>query len=152
MITVWRLCKAKRAANAFSGIGASLAPGRWNRLGEKMVYCAETRALAALEILAHVEDRALFRKMAFVVIAVSLPEEWVHIPSKLPAGWDKIPPGDASRAFGGRFLERNQHVALRVPSVVVKGEYNTLLNPAHERFVDLVVKKPIPFVFDQRLP
>jgi RES domain-containing protein len=151
MITAWRLCKAKRAPNAFNGIGASLAPGRWNRLGDKMVYCAESRALAALEILAHVEDRALLKKITFVMISVSIPEECVQIAGKLPTGWDKIPPADASRLYGGRFLDRGQWLALRVPSVVVSGEYNYLLNPEHERFSDVVIKKPQPFIFDQRL-
>ncbi|MDB6167136.1 MAG: hypothetical protein JWQ83_2276, partial [Lacunisphaera sp.] len=41
---------------------------------------------------------------------------------------------------------------LRVPSVVVPGEFNYLLNPAHPKFAKIKVGKPETFSFDPRLP
>ncbi|MBI2497892.1 MAG: RES domain-containing protein, partial [Opitutae bacterium] len=41
--------------------------------------------------------------------------------------------------------------ALRVPSVVVPGEFNYLLNPAHPDFKRVKIGKPEPFSFDPRL-
>ena len=41
-------------------------------------------------------------------------------------------------------------VALRVPSVVVPGESNYLLNIAHPDFSQIVIGKPQPYRFDPR--
>jgi hypothetical protein len=40
---------------------------------------------------------------------------------------------------------------LRVPSILVPGESNLLLNPQHPQFKRLKISKPEPFDFDGRL-
>jgi RES domain-containing protein len=42
-------------------------------------------------------------------------------------------------------------VALRVPSSVVLGEFNYLLNPAHPDFARITIARPESFDFDSRL-
>ena len=49
----FRIVKRRHAADAFNGEGARIYGGRWNRPGTPVVYAAHTRALAALESLAH---------------------------------------------------------------------------------------------------
>lgn len=39
---------------------------------------------------------------------------------------------------------------LRVPSILVPGEHNLLLNPQHRHFKRLKISKPQPFDFDGR--
>jgi hypothetical protein len=51
LITVWRICKKARLADAFDGRGAAEYPGRWNNPGVAVVYTAESRSLASLEVL-----------------------------------------------------------------------------------------------------
>lgn len=151
MTTLWRLCKARWAKTAFTGVSAATDPGRWNSVGNKMVYCAESRALASLEILAHVEDRSFLRSASFVAIPVEIPEALIHAPSQFPADWRRIPPGASTRRFGDRFLAAMKFPAMRVPSAVIIGEFNALLNPGHPRFGELVIGKPEPFRFDSRI-
>jgi RES domain-containing protein len=40
---------------------------------------------------------------------------------------------------------------LELPSVIIRGEPNYLLNPAHPDFRKIVIGKPEPFSFDPRL-
>jgi RES domain-containing protein len=40
---------------------------------------------------------------------------------------------------------------LELPSVIIPGEPNYLLNPAHPNFKKISIGKPEPFSFDQRL-
>jgi RES domain-containing protein len=40
---------------------------------------------------------------------------------------------------------------LRVPSAIVEGEFNYLLNPRHDDFVQIKIATPEPFSFDPRM-
>lgn len=51
MQIVWRLLTARFADTAFTGEGARLYGGRWNRKGVPMVYTAGSQSLATLEML-----------------------------------------------------------------------------------------------------
>lgn len=86
MLTVWRLVTARYADTAFSGEGARLYGGRWNRKGVAMVYTAGSQSLAMLEML--VQDQPL--RARYVVIPAVLPKTVTveHIlPEQLPADW-----------------------------------------------------------------
>jgi RES domain-containing protein len=151
VIRAWRICKDRWAETAFSGTGAAEFPGRWNSVGSKMVYASSSQALAALELLAHVEDRSYLRRARFSMIGVEIPEELVLTPKRFPAGWQRIPPGDSSRSFGDRFLRLQTFAVMRVPSAVVPEEYNFLINPLHKDFRLLRIGRPERFQFDARL-
>ena len=49
MLTVWRLVTDRFAATAFSGDGARLYGGRWNRKGVSLVYAAGSQSLRSEE-------------------------------------------------------------------------------------------------------
>jgi len=51
MLTVWRLVTARFEKGAFSGEGARLYGGRWNRKGVSLVYTAGSQSLAMLEMV-----------------------------------------------------------------------------------------------------
>ena len=53
--------------------------------------------------------------------------------------------------FGTRFLKENCHFVLKVPSAVVKNEYNFLLNPNHPDIKRCVIEKIEPFIFNGRI-
>lgn len=147
---VWRICKRKWATSAFSGLGAAENPGRWNSEGKKVVYCGETRALAAWEILAHTTSKRSLRRARFVAIPADIPDELIARPSRFPADWDAQPATDSTKAFGDRFLLSGTFPVLRVPSVTVRGEFCFLLNPTHPKFAEIGIGRPEPFVFDGR--
>jgi RES domain-containing protein len=67
-----RIVKKRHALTAFSGDGARAYGGRWNFPGVPMVYAAQSRALAALESLAHFGGAE--RRMQFVTYEIEIPD------------------------------------------------------------------------------
>lgn len=148
-VPAFRITKAKYAATAFTGEGAALYPGRWNRRGERMVYTAGSISLAVLEMLVHLKRRDLLDR--YVLFRIDLPASLVHRPRRLPDGWAGRELSDNVRGFGSDWLASGRGVALRVPSAIVPTEYSHLLNPVHLRFGEVVIGEPEPYTFDPRL-
>jgi RES domain-containing protein len=149
---VWRICKEEHAATAFTGEGALLYHGRWHHAGTPVVYCSESRALAALEQLVHLHRNRL--PPNFICFGVEVPEhlEIREIQTQeLPAEWRLQPGPQELRDLGSHWAEQAETAVLRVPSAVVPGEHNFLLNPRHPDFALLTVGDPEPFEFDVRL-
>ena len=149
MLTVWRLVTARFADSAFSGEGARLYGGRWNRKGVPMVYAAATQSLAMLEML--VQDEPL--RARYVVIPATLPKglkiERIA-PEQLPAGWRDLYAREPLQAIGGDWVKRQSSAVLAVPSAVIPAESNYLLNPQHPWFARIEIGKPQDFVTDLR--
>jgi RES domain-containing protein len=147
---VWRITTARRARTAFSGDGARLYGGRWNPKGVPLVYCAESRALAMLEML--VQDEPL--RARYVVIPATLPDgmaiERVDT-AKLPSDW-RTPRGvEESRAIGAAWAASKRTAVLAVPSAALPDETNYLLNPLHPEFKRVRIGKPGTLITDVRL-
>jgi RES domain-containing protein len=150
MIQAWRIVKEKYAATAFSGEGASRTGGRWNSHGVWMVYASSSCALAALENLVHLNPPMIF---SYLAIAVSIPEELVEqLPlSRLPPRWQEKPAPPTTRHLGDDWVRQARSAVLSVPSAIIPGESNFLLNPAHPDFRKIQISQPEPFSFDPRL-
>jgi RES domain-containing protein len=147
----YRIVQAQWVASALDGEGARLYGGRWNLPGVAAVYLAESRALAALEILVHAPREALL--LDWSIIELEVPEELIDRvpPSKLPAEWRLQPSSRQAQNFGSRWLRDYPNLSLLLPSVVVPEEYSLLLNPRDPNMRDLKPGKPKPFSFDPRL-
>jgi RES domain-containing protein len=149
---VWRLCKAKHAADPLSGSGARLYGGRWNHKGIRMVYAAESLALAALECLVHFEQNDMPND--YVAIGIEIPDS---ISSRnlavkdLPKDWQDIPGPESLKALGTQWVRAGKEAVLIVPSAVVPMEKNILINPEHPESVGIKLQTPFPFLFDTRL-
>ncbi len=148
MITAWRIVKWKHAGSAFDGEGARLFGGRWNSVGTRMVYTSASRSLAALETLVHLNPPVFF---TFVIIPVSFDRRWVETLPKLPPHWSDEPPGRAGQAAGDAWVRELRSAVLEVPSAVMPGEFNFLLNPGHPDFRKLKIGESRDFSFDRRL-
>lgn len=152
MIEVWRLvrsalCPSPRAA--FSGEGAAIAGGRWNRRGTRVAYASSTRSLAILEILATI-DRA-DAPSDYVFVSATLEEHEIERLATLPPTWRAPARSEASIEIGENFLAELKHLALAVPSAIVPHEYSYLINPRHPAFESLRVAETMePFTFDAR--
>ena len=149
-VQAFRLVKARHAATAFSGEGARLVGGRWNQAGTPLVYASENLSLAALETFVHLQP--VDRRVQYVWFRIAIPAN-VRIDTlpSLPDSWRSAPPSEATQSLGSQWAERNKAAVLRVPSILVPGEYNLLLNPAHAQFKRLKISAPQPFDFDGRL-
>lgn len=150
-VLAWRLCADFRIPWAFSGEGSARRGGRWNQPGIRMIYCAETRALAALEVLVNADHSSWLGNLTWVCIPAVIPAALIEKPAKFPPTWRDFPHGNDSREFGAVWALERRSVALRVPSAVVPGEFNYLLNPAHPEFSRVKIGKAEPFNFDPRL-
>ena len=151
VVSVWRICARRRAEFAFTGEGAARHGGRWNLPRTRLVYCAESRALAALEILAHAGEIASLHALEWVCLRADLPERCIERPARFPAEWRRFPHPLDTQEFGSTWAAEARSAVLRVPSAVVAGEFNYLLNPAHPDFSRIALSPPEPFSFDPRL-
>ena len=115
-----------------------------------MVYCAEARSLAALEVLVGMDDKDRLLAIPWVCIPATLNSELIEKAIAVPSEWRQYPHSPATQAFGAEWVQAQRSVALRLPSTVVSGEFNYLLNPAHPQFARVKVGKPEPFSFDPR--
>jgi RES domain-containing protein len=150
MLLVWRLVTARFAASAFSGEGARLYGGRWNRKGVPMVYTSASLSLAVLEML--VQDDPL--RADYVAIQAAIPDE---VPvervteGELPADWRGLGARAELQEIGTNWARRLSSTVLEVPSAVVPVESNYLLNPLHPDFTKIELGRPMPFGTDPRL-
>ena len=150
-VTAWRITKRKHARHAFSGEGAREFGGRWNNPGTAVVYTAQSQSLAALEMLVHLDSADLLEK--YVLLAADFDHSLVKVvdASNLPRNWRADPPPAQVRSIGDEWVLGGSSAVLQVPSVLVPGENNFLLNPGHQDFARIRCGKPLAFRFDARL-
>jgi RES domain-containing protein len=148
---VFRLAR-KKHLELLSGKGASICGGRWNSKGNEVVYTANSRALAMAEVAVHMSLAALPKD--FMMSTIEIPKE-VKVEEidikKLPKGWNVFPQSFTTQVLGDDFLRRNQHCVLKVPSAVVQGDFNYLINPYHKDFSKIRIVEKVDFPFDKRI-
>jgi RES domain-containing protein len=150
MPSAWRLTKTKYLSAAWDGEGARKAGGRWNSPGVAVVYTSGTLSLALVEVLVHLSAEVL---PAYSAVPVEFADALVTAvaPGRLPRNWKDSPPPQAVQAIGAEWVATGTSAVLRVPSVVIPGESNFILNPAHRDFGRIGIGTPMPFPFDPRL-
>jgi RES domain-containing protein len=150
MPSAWRIVKEKYLASAFTGEGAADYAGRWNLPGTRMAYTSESQALAALELLVHLNPPVFFKYKA---IRIQFDESLVErlSPEELPAEWQAEPPSLLTQRLGSRWASGARSVALAVPSAIIPEEVNFLINPLHPDFSRIKIEPAVDFAFDARL-
>lgn len=148
---IWRICRARFAAEAFSGNGARRFGGRWNTPGVPMVYASTSLALAAMELFVHLEPNLMPDDL--VAIAATLPEGEPALrlqPDSLPPDWwtDNFEP---LRAIGDRWIGEKTSLSMAVPSAAVRIDWNVLVNPLHPALAGIKIEPSQPFHFDARI-
>ncbi len=147
---VYRLSREKYK-DELSGYGASINGQRWNSKGTEVVYTAQNRALANSEVAVHISLGILPKDYYMVEIEIpSSVKIWEIQKSDLPSGWNSIPCQPISQIVGDKFVEKSIYAVLKVPSAVVKGEFNFILNPKHKDFKKIKITNTEPFPFDPR--
>jgi len=141
ILEVYRLHSKRYPAN--SGRGAALHGGRWNPPGVEAIYTAQSRSLAALEILVH--------------YAV-LPRDFVLTPIRIPE--DRVVVARLQKDAQFPELQQTRDLTLNwFPSTAVLGVYSVIipderiyiLNPTHPEFEYIEFLDSEPFKFDPRL-
>lgn len=148
--TVWRIVTRRFATSAFSGEGARLFGGRWNCKGESVVYTAQSRSLALLEML--VQDEPL--RANYLLIPAEIPGDIPRLEisfSQLPENWRTLEGRQALQQIGSQWLRDATFCILDVPSAIIPAERNLLLNPAHQDFARIKISQPERLESDLRL-
>lgn len=146
---VYRISKSDYIKD-LSGTGARLFGGRWNPKGIAVLYTSENRSLAALEILVHFNRNTVPGDLQIMKL---------RVPDKEIAAFELkkfnkfLLSEDATFRFekeGQRWIESRDSLALKVPSVLMPGEYNVLINPVHDLFSYVEIEEVEDFVLDER--
>ena len=150
-MTLFRLSKSKYSKD-LTGKGAELSGGRWNSKGTPLIYTCESRALCTTEIAVHTQLGII--PSDFELITLSFPGNTKICEltvSSLPDDWKSFPHSHSTQIIGDNFVSENKFLILKVPSVVVPGEYNFLINPNHKDIKLVQIVSIEPFDFDERL-
>ncbi|WP_396192725.1 RES family NAD+ phosphorylase [Flavobacterium sp.] len=150
---VFRIEREKYLETTLSGVGASLTEGyRWNSLNTFLVYTAESRALAMLEVSVHLDLSEDLPTDRFYV-EIDIPDDIEILELKLedlPENWDSKPPILETQYIGDDFVIQKTTAVLKVPSSIVPFEYNYLINPNHPDAKRITVISSKKLLFDGR--
>ena len=148
---VYRLCR-KNYAHDLSGRGAEISGGRWNSKGVAALYTSSSRALCVMEILVHVPAGIIPKD--YYLISIEFPDD-ILIKTidvkKLPANWASNPISAVTQRIGDTFFSGQKELVLKVPSAIIKDDWNYLINPTHKDFHQVKDLSSEPFGFDARL-
>lgn len=148
---VYRLCK-KKYKNDLSGKGAEKSGGRWNSKGQAILYTSESRSLCTTEIAVHTPLGNI--PLDYNLVSIEIPDSAeifeIKISDLLP-DWKSHPHPNSIQLLGDKFLSDGKYLILKVPSVIVQGDFNYLINPGHKLFSIVNIIKTEEFDFDERL-
>lgn len=152
-MVVYRIEREKYLDIALQGIGASMSKGyRWNSFNTRLIYTAESRALATLEVSVHLdlsEDLPIDR----FYLEIEIPDNITILEVKLedlPDDWNAKPPTITTQTIGDDFVNYNEAAILKVPSSIVPQEFNYLINPNHNDANKIKIINSTRMHFDSR--
>jgi RES domain-containing protein len=142
---LWRISRHRD----LSGTGGLRASGRWHYAGRPVVYLGESPASALLEVCVHTSANDV--PPDFTLLRIEGPG--AKIPAirieDLPADWTSRL--EVTRDLGSAWLQKGSTVLLRVPSAIVPGTANYLLNPLHADAAKFRIVDAFSWPFDRRL-
>lgn len=134
---------------------AKFAPGesgRWNGEGERVLYTSTSPALAMSETMAHRLGQGLLSAGYSLItfeIADGTPFQEISR-QQLPDDWRLYSSYSISQPLGSAWFRQKETLLLRVPSAVVPGDYNVVVNATHLDYDQLREVGREAFPFDQR--
>lgn len=157
MMNVWRIGYCENPAPgklkllAELGYGSRLTNGRWHTKGSiELVYTGSSRALCYAEKLVHCNGVQPAKQ---ALMRLEIPDDATILDVRdlgLPADWRDNQA--KTQAMGMEWLASRESLGLWVPSFVVEGDFNLLINPAHPEYKRISVHiEANPLVFDPRL-
>jgi RES domain-containing protein len=142
---LWRISRHRD----LSGIGGLRAAGRWHHASHAIVYVTETPASALLEVCVHTSANDVPPEFTLLKVeGLNVETLFIEIDT-LPKNWQTQL--EVTRDLGTTWLERNESVLLRVPSVIVPETANFLFNPSHKLATTFRITDVFPDPFDLRL-
>lgn len=125
-VAAYRVCR--RIYARLDGEGSRKVGGRWNSSGRPVVYMAQSIALAVLENMVHMSRQDY--PTGYVIVKATVPDH-VLILDHVRFLDFRLHSPMRERKAGDDWLASGESAVLRVPSAVVRGEWNYLINPQH---------------------
>ena len=147
---VFRLSR-KKYAKTLSGKGAALFGNRWNSKGVEMIYTAESRALAMAEVAVHLSISKLPKDYMMLEIEIPKNVSICDLKKQPKKGWNDNPPTSISQELGDTFIRDGECCVIKVPSAVVQGDFNYLINPYHSDLKKIKIISVVAFPLDTRM-
>lgn len=149
MMEVFKICREKFSHS----LQASGVPNRWNKKDEFVIYTAGSRSLAALESVAH--RSAIIAASPYKLLKISMSDDSVikEIQLKdLPANWMSIQAYIELQEIGSKWYTSQESLVLKVPSALIKEEFNYVINTKHPLFsTHIILETKEDFIWDKRL-
>ncbi|TXD50740.1 MULTISPECIES: RES family NAD+ phosphorylase [unclassified Polaribacter] len=147
---VYRIEREKYLETTLKGFGTATAEAyRRNSLNTYLVYTAESRTLAILEVSVHLDfSEDLPTDRYYVEMDIPDEIEILELKTKdLPSNWDTHPPSLETQYIGDDFVKNNEAAVLKMASCIVPLKYNFLINLKHfgAKRITVVARKQLTF-------
>lgn len=148
---VFRIASAKYS----KALIASGNAARWNKENELVLYAAQHRSLATLELVVH--RNSLPTTIKYETMVITIADDHKLITSinlkQLPKNWQNTAAYSDLQAIGSDWYKTQQSLLLKVPSVIVPQECNYIINTRHPDFFSgkIALTTREEFYFDNRL-
>ncbi len=129
------------------GRGGLLQSARWHTKGRPIIYTADHPASALLEILVNVDVALLPDK--FQLLQIAVPDSIIAKKAAVSGNWRNDV--RITRTIGDHWLAGADSLLLQVPSAVMPGIFNILINPLHPDASRLRIESAEPVPLDDRL-
>ena len=136
----------------FSGEGARLYGGRWNKRGTNMVYFSTSLSLSVLEILVHFNQEYAPQDLYYVEVEIS--DKLINFEANLSSVKEYLrdnPPHFSTKHLGSLWAKKNEDLALSVPSAILPIENNIIVNPLHSSISKVKIINTSKLDLDTRL-
>jgi RES domain-containing protein len=116
-----------------------------------MIYASTSLALAAIELFVHLEPGQAPDDLVYIsaVLPEGEPARTLQPVELSPAWWTNA--AATTRDLGDTWIRSRSSLALLVPSVPIRAEWNVLVNPFHPKIRELKIDPPQAFIFDARM-
>ncbi|HET7116564.1 MAG TPA: RES family NAD+ phosphorylase [Hanamia sp.] len=122
----------KKYSNTLSASGIE---GRWNSAGNKVIYCAESIALAFLENM--IRRQGVGFNDDFKIMIISIPDiTKITLINSVDLSPDWRDPSNyfQCRQLGNKWYGKGKTLLLKVPSAVLPEGFNFVINSLHDDY------------------
>ena len=139
---VFRVEKRKYFNSILECIPGKVSTFRWNTRGHPILYASQSRSLALHEKCGNMSRPFYGLPPEYFIAIIELPDsEYRKIfPQDLPENWDKIGEYHPKTQEIGDDFTLSEELALFVPSAIIKGEFNVLINPNRAMKMGLTIR------------
>ena len=126
--------------------------GRWNGAGRKVIYCAESIALAFLENM--IRRQGVGFNGDFKTMILEIPDDLktqTITADHLPTGWREFTDYSKCQPLGNAWYDDGTLPLLKVPSTVLPESFNYIINSIHPDFKKIKLVKVTDLIPDERI-